>query len=243
VRKANARPRGPNGERIGEIEWRYGALVAEHETPGVWMAKFEDAENAEKLDCGRANRYEANPMPPVMLGHLEEIERDGRRVVKCMAGLSGDNPLGEFVIDDGTRVQDIRRYYERKANDPNGLKFIHKKKDGTTRVLNDYEDSWNWVQSVQLNNAAAEEQHVLELFSVEKDGTQTLFWHSSMPPPTGPSPRPRKDAEKDSTATTSTGEPASFSSTSSSSTKPPTSAGSTSAGTGELSSFSSLSSR
>ena len=183
VRKAKARVPGPNGERVEMTHWRYGRLLEEGEGPGVWMVKFEDADCAEKLDCGRGNRYEANPMPPVTLGLLEEEARGGLKFVTCRLGLAGDKSLVELQLQDDTRVLDVREYFEQQAGEPNGLRLLHKNKNDISRTLNDYEDSWNWQQSVDLDVADSNEAFVLELFSVDKDSTQTLFWHSSMPSP------------------------------------------------------------
>ena len=183
VRKAKERLRGLTGERVGTTQWRYGRLLEEGEAPGVWMVKFEDADCAEKLDCGRTNRYEANPMPPVTLGLLEEEVRGGFKFVTCRLGLAGDKRLVELNVHDDTRVIDVRECFEQQAGEPNGLRLLHKNKNDVSRVLNDYEDSWNWQQSVDLDVADSNEALVLELFSVDKDSTQTLFWHSSMPSP------------------------------------------------------------
>lgn len=61
IRKAKEDTDGSRDE-----DWRQGVMTREDATLGVWLASFDDAAAEERVDCGRADLYDANPLAPVL---------------------------------------------------------------------------------------------------------------------------------------------------------------------------------
>lgn len=150
---------------------RHGVLLKEDATAGMWVAKFGDSAQEEKVDCG-SNRHNARADPPTFVAKL--TLSSCRTELKCSQAFTGKVIGDVFKLCDDTCVQDVRDYFEKMVEDPNGLMLLLETATDP-RVLQAYENAWNWKQFLALER---HQERVLELFSEEEDGSQKLIWHS-----------------------------------------------------------------
>lgn len=177
-----------HGERCGEC-------LRPHEEEGIWHVKFDDSEKEEDIYCGFAGLHDTSALPPTNPGLLEmHTSHDGTQSLSCLNPLSGGyyrNSAGDVIeiqVRPDVTVSQVRDAFEAHCDHPNGLLLTT---PAPSRVLDPLEDHRTLEEA--LNTSEEESAHnrlVLELFQVEEDGTQTLFWHSGTTPSEGGSSRP-----------------------------------------------------
>jgi uncharacterized cupredoxin-like copper-binding protein len=181
VRKAQDGTDGSKPE-----DWRHGSLTRQHDTPGMWWCKFDDApDDEEHIDCGKNDLYDTNPLPPGKTGELVvQTTSHGYDMVSCRNPFTGQmfqdpktNQTMSICFTQWTTVDEVRSKLETCCECINGLRLI----TPLQRVLDPFEDKRTMDEVLLLppeDEDLDEKRLCLELYTVKPDGTQEMFWHS-----------------------------------------------------------------
>merc|ERR1711871_851108 len=119
IRKAHD---GTDGSQ--EDHWRLGILTRPSDTPGRWMAKYEDVDEEEENDTGKDDLYDMNPLQPTKVVSLQLNKvNDVVHSVTVLSAFTGAM-LSELPVTDQLLVRDLRAECEAKAGDANGVKMV-----------------------------------------------------------------------------------------------------------------------